>query len=126
MSNLREYLLVSCAHTQGMKLGFTNKPLFTSCTTLTVTLDMTFLSLAYVYVKSLGGASKKNTVVVKTENCLYIYGAYILPYLCAMQYFHMYTTLTSESERKQYNLDYTLTRKHRKQGDRDQHAAERV
>ena len=45
-----------------------------------------------------GASAASPTLVVKTENCLYIYiyiyGTYvfricILPYLCAMQYFHI-------------------------------------
>ena len=41
----------------------------------------------------IGASTVSSTLVVKTENCLYIcmcvFCIYILPYLCAMQYFHV-------------------------------------
>ena len=45
------------------------------------------MDVSVTFVNSIIGASAASpTLVVKTENSIYIY---ILPHLCAMQYFHI-------------------------------------
>ena len=42
-----------------------------------------------LFLTMIGVRCTRPTLVVKTENCLYIPYIYILPHLCAMQYLHI-------------------------------------